>query len=105
MFSANNETTYFHNLCSEGLIPECRFGLGLNRNGSGTLTIGALNAGVSEGDLTVSPLKEEWFLLADIAMAGVSISDALVELDSGTTGVTGYEPGVPVHRIVAEIAF
>jgi hypothetical protein len=93
LFSGSGATPFFHNLCSQGLIPECRFGLALHTNATGSLTLGELDSDlVPRGDaaLTKVPLVMEWFAYGDVVLGGEYVfRDALLEFDSGTTGIVG----------------
>ncbi|KAI9644565.1 hypothetical protein NHQ30_006586 [Ciborinia camelliae] len=89
--SGSNSTPYFHNLCDQHLVSECRFGLALSTNGSGSLTLGALDTDlVSETSLTKVPIIQEWATFGDIAVNGKIVEkDALLEFDSGSSGIIG----------------
>ena len=93
MFSADNSTPFFNNLCEEQIISSCRFGLALNTNGTGSLTLGQVNDDLFEGNLTTTPIVEEWFTFGDIVNNGdVLATNATIELDSGTPNIVGYVP-------------
>ncbi|TVY71282.1 Aspartic protease, partial [Lachnellula suecica] len=92
IFSGSNSTLFFHNLCDQNLISECRFGLALEGDGTGTLTFGAIGNALQGGEqsLTRVPIIEEWFVGGDLAVNGSVIQrDLVVEFDSGTSGIIG----------------
>ncbi|EXJ72856.1 uncharacterized protein A1O5_04004 [Cladophialophora psammophila CBS 110553] len=89
-FAANNATSWFHNLCANGLVDECRFGLALNDANSGSLVVGTLDSGLFDGDLTKTPIAEEWFTYGDVVVGGQTLEkNAIVEFDSGSTTIVG----------------
>ncbi|PQE21908.1 aspartic protease precursor protein [Rutstroemia sp. NJR-2017a BVV2] len=93
LFSGSGATPFFHNLCAQNLIPECRFGLALHTNNTGSLTLGGLDSDLVPGGdtaLTKVPLVMEWFAYGDVVLDGEYVfRDALLEFDSGTTGIVG----------------
>jgi len=89
-FSGFNSTPLFHTLCNQRRVSQCRFGLALNINGSGTQVLGDLDTFLYDGSLSIAPILSEWFLAGDIAVGGNILQrDALIELDSGTATVIG----------------
>ena len=71
-------------------MPECRFGLALTANGTGSLILGKLDSSLYSGDLTVAPVLEEWAVFGDLAINGTVVArDLVVELDSGTATIVG----------------
>lgn len=75
---------FFHTLCAEHKVPECRFGLTFGRE-KGTQVLGRLDRSLFEGELTTTSILEEWVILADLAFNGKVIkNDITVLLDSGT---------------------
>lgn len=91
LFAANNATSFFHNLCEKSLVEECRFGIALDDAQNGSIVIGALDADLLDGDLTSSPIAEEWFTLGDVVVAGQTLEkDAVIEFDSGSATTVGY---------------
>ncbi|KAM3074119.1 hypothetical protein ACMFMG_003059 [Clarireedia jacksonii] len=92
-FSGSGATPFFHNLCEQGSIEECRFGLALHTNDTGSLTLGGLDFNLVPGGnaaLTKVPLVLEWFAYGDIVLDGKYVfKDAPLEFDSGTTGIVG----------------
>lgn len=89
-FAADNATSWFHNLCDERLVDDCRFGLALDNATSGSLVIGSVDDDLLDGNLTTSPLLEEWFTYGDIVVAGQTVEkDAVIELDNGSFAIVG----------------
>ncbi|OQU97789.1 hypothetical protein CLAIMM_03674 [Cladophialophora immunda] len=89
-FAADNATSWFHNLCENDLVDECRFGLALSDAASGSLVVGTLGSGLFDGNLTTTPIAEEWFTYGDIVVGGQTLEkDAIVEFDSGSAAVVG----------------
>lgn len=91
-FSGTNSTPFFHNLCEQNLVSECRFGLQLDSNGTGSLTLGGVADGIPGGEknLTKVPIIEEWFIAGDLAVNGKIVqSDLVIEMDSGSSGIVG----------------
>ncbi|PQE24537.1 aspartyl protease protein [Rutstroemia sp. NJR-2017a WRK4] len=103
LFSGSGATPFFHNLCAQDLIPECRFGLALQTDATGSLTFGELDSDLVPGGdaaLTKVPLVMEWFVYGDVVLDGEYVfRDALLEFDSGTTGIVG-----PISAISALFA-
>lgn len=88
--SGFNSTPFFHNLCAEGHVKECRFGLALKTNGTGKMVLGEADKNLYKGELSVAPIIEEWFLSGDVAFNGQVIApNAFIELDSGTANIIG----------------
>lgn len=78
------ESTFFHTLCAQHRVSECRFGLTLGRD-KGTQVLGSLDKSLFEGELTTTPILQEWIISADLAFDGKRImTDLIVLLDSGT---------------------
>ncbi|KIX05814.1 uncharacterized protein Z518_03786 [Rhinocladiella mackenziei CBS 650.93] len=89
-FAANNATSYFHNLCEENLVDDCRFGIALDNATAGSFVIGTLDDDLFDGDLTTSPLVEEWFTYGDVVVGGQTLEgDAIIEFDSGSAAIVG----------------
>ncbi|KIY00385.1 uncharacterized protein Z520_04070 [Fonsecaea multimorphosa CBS 102226] len=90
-FAADNATSWFHNLCDSNLVDECRFGLALNDATSGSLVVGTLDNDLFDGNLTTTPIAEEWFTYGDVVVGGQTLQkDAIVEFDSGSAAIVGY---------------
>ena len=88
--SGFNETPFFQSLCDEGHVAECRFGLALKTDGTGKMILGEADKSLYNGELSVAPVLEEWFLKGDVAVNGkVIAADALMLLDSGTANIIG----------------
>lgn len=81
---------YFHSLCDQGQLDQCRFGITLGDNGTGTQVLGALDKSLFEGRLTTTEIVYEWFMYADIALDDHIIAkNAPIELDTGTATIIG----------------
>lgn len=86
----NNSTSFFETLCTQGQVEECRFGLALKSDNSGSLVMGELATGLFDGNLTVSPILAGWVVSGDLAVNGTIVGkDQVVELDSGTATIVG----------------
>ncbi|KAJ5339140.1 acid protease [Penicillium brevicompactum] len=80
----NLESTFFHTLCAQHKVSECRFGLTLGRE-KGTQVLGTLDKSLFEGELVTTTILQEWIISADLAVDGKIIqNDVIVLLDSGT---------------------
>lgn len=89
--SAFNGTPWFQNLCDQQKVPECRFGLAFNTDGTGTQILGFLDQSRFPGSLTVAPLIDEWVLYGDVALNGKVIEpNRNLFTDSGTTTIQGF---------------
>ena len=98
--STSNSTPFYQSLCTKGPISDCRFGLEVATDGTGTLTFGGVPP--KYGSLSTAPtfyrpspdnstdLNYEWFLSGDVAIGGLTIlSDIGMILDSGSPGISG----------------
>lgn len=82
-------------------MAECRFGLALSPNGTGDLVMGKVDNDLFDGNLTIAPIMEEWFLQGDIVFKGETLStNAVIELDSGSATITGYVLIATQHFVV-----
>jgi pepsin A len=82
--SLDGASPFFHSLCAQHKVSECRFGLVLGCD-RGTQVLGRLDKSLFEGELTTTSIVQEWIIFADLAFNGnVFRKDVLVELDSGT---------------------
>jgi hypothetical protein len=85
-----NSTSFFQSLCNQQVVTECRFGLVLTSNGTGTQILGELDSSLYNGNLVVTPVLEEWVVSGDLAINGTIFArDLVVELDSGTATIVG----------------
>jgi pepsin A len=88
--SGFNSTPFFHTLCAENAVKECRFGLALKQDGTGKMVLGEADKNLYKGELSVAPIIEEWFLTGDVALNSQVIApNAFIELDSGTANIIG----------------
>jgi cathepsin D len=99
-----NYTTWFQNLCAQGDVPECRFGLALGTNGIGTQVIGELDASMYKGKLHSYPLLGgfQWTVAANITHLGKVVDRNLsIIFDSGTANIVG--PTEIVRELFLEV--
>ncbi|KAJ5123149.1 acid protease [Penicillium atrosanguineum] len=99
--SFHGAAPFFHSLCQQGQVADCRFGITLWEDGKGTQVLGALDKSLFKGELTTaSVVIQEWALYADIALDNKIIkSNALVELDTGTATVIGpFEEVIEIFK-------
>lgn len=86
--SAFNGTPWFQNLCDQKKIPQCRFGLAFNTDGTGVQVYGFDDSTRYKGNLTVVPTVDEWIIYGDVVVNGKVIElDRNLFTDSGTTTV------------------
>lgn len=83
-------TPFFQHLCDEGQVDECRFGLGLETSGTGSLSLGGVDRSLLSGDMATAPIYgQQWIIQGglplDILDVGVQQS---MFLDSGTSNVS-----------------
>lgn len=89
-FPGPDATAWVETLCREGDLSECRFGLALNSNKTGSLVFGELESSIYKNDLVVVSSTESWTVKADIYVDGALYSsDIPVLLDSGTATIVG----------------
>jgi len=87
VLSTNN---WFNNLCAQGTLTACRFGLAFETDNTGVQYFGEVDTTRFSGALSVAPITDEWELLGDITANGkVIIKDANIITDSGTTVIFG----------------
>ena len=87
-------TPFFENLCAQGVVADCRFGLAFGTDGTGEQILGALDSGLFEGsNLTTVKAQDQWVVTADVYVGGEAgkrvASRQDVVLDSGTANVIG----------------
>jgi pepsin A len=96
-FPGRNATAFVETLCRDGDLSECRFGLALNSNKTGSLILGEVEPSLYENKLSVVPSSESWTVNADIYVDGsISNSDTSVVMDSGTATIVG-----PIDQVSA----
>lgn len=96
-FPGRNATAFVDSLCRDGDLSECRFGLALNSNKTGSLILGETEPSLYKNDLSVVPSSESWTVKADIYVDGsISHSDIAALLDSGTATIVG-----PIDQVSA----
>jgi hypothetical protein len=85
-----NVTSFFQTLCDQGQVDECRFGLALNANRTGTQVLGGLDTSLYLGPLAVTPTLTGWVNFGDVSVNGsVVATDLEIQMDSGTTDISG----------------
>lgn len=95
--SALNASSWFQDLCSQGSLDACRFGLALETDNTGVQYFGKVEYDRLAEPLSVAPVyvdsegvAQEWLVWSDIAVDGKVIEqDALIVTDSGTTVIFG----------------
>lgn len=88
--ASSNATPFFQSLCDQKKVSECRFGLALSDDGTGTQILGELDTSLYNGDLVVAPIIENWVLFGDLVVGGEVLErDMPIELDSGTATIVG----------------
>ncbi|KAE8445245.1 hypothetical protein EG329_013617 [Mollisiaceae sp. DMI_Dod_QoI] len=87
----DNSTSFMQSLCTQGKVSDCRFGLALEDENTGSLIMGELDTEMYTGNLTVAPIYiTGWATLMDLAVNGTIVAqDLTVELDSGTATIVG----------------
>ncbi|KAF8857221.1 acid protease [Acephala macrosclerotiorum] len=92
----DNSTSFMQSLCTQGKVSECRFGLALENENTGSLILGELDTEKYTSDLTVGPIYLTcWATIMDLALNGTVVThDLTVELDSGTATIVGPIEGV-----------
>ncbi len=89
-FDQNISKPYFHSLCEQEVVSECRFGLALTKNKTGTQVLGELATDLFAGNLTIAPIITEWVTAGDLTIENKAFAkDLIIELDSGTATVVG----------------
>jgi pepsin A len=90
VLSGFHSTPYFHSLCAEGGVKECRFGIAVGTKGKGKMILGGVDRGLFKGDITVAPILQEWYLFGDVIVNNNIVSqNALILLDSGSSTLIG----------------
>ena len=81
---------FFQSLCDQGAIEDCRFGLALGTNGTGTQILGGIEGDLFEGTLVETPVNpNEWMFSGGIAVNGnISVTNQTIVADSGTANVS-----------------
>ncbi|KAG6000132.1 hypothetical protein E4U54_001537 [Claviceps lovelessii] len=90
--SALGETPFIHNLCDQGALSACRFGLALHTNLTGDIYYGALPTDLLAHDLVSAPIHREWTIRDALALTldGKTIRPSVnISTDSGRAVVLG----------------
>lgn len=81
---------WFLNLCADRTFPECRFGLALKTDDTGTQYLGGLEEDSFKGELSTTPIEDQWITWGDVTFNGqVFERDARMLTDSGTAVIFG----------------
>ncbi|KAK1254824.1 hypothetical protein MKX08_008819 [Trichoderma sp. CBMAI-0020] len=84
-------TPFFQHLCDEGQVDECRFGLGLETSGTGSLTLGGVDRPLLSGGMATAPISgQQWIIEGGLPsdMLDVGVQQSMF-LDSGTSNIIG----------------
>ncbi|CZR62087.1 uncharacterized protein PAC_11984 [Phialocephala subalpina] len=98
-----NSTSFMQSLCTQGKVSECRFGLVLENESTGSLILGELDTEMYTGDLTVGPIYlTGWAAMMDLAINSTIVAkDLTVELDSGTATIVGrVTPSIGIQGVL-----
>ncbi|KAK6207694.1 hypothetical protein QIS74_12775 [Colletotrichum tabaci] len=88
--SGLNATTFFHQLCDQGTVKECRFGLAFKGDGTGVQVLGEVDETLFSGSLAKATIKDEWLVQGDVRVGEqVVVKDQKILMDSGTANVVG----------------
>ena len=81
---------WFAQLCSEGEVDECRFGLAYGTQGKGEQVFGGIETDLFEGELSRAPVSgHQWYLQGSVISNGEALfKNKTIVLDSGTAGVS-----------------
>ena len=82
---------FFHNLCNQSQVEECRFGLAFGTSGEGKQILGGVDHSLFKGDLTSVPLSldEQWYIPGALTANGKTIfENQTMFTDSGTINVS-----------------
>lgn len=82
--------SFFANLCNQGALAACRFGLALKTDKTGTFHYGTVATSEFSGSLVTVPIQDQWTISGDITVNGqVQQSGVSIATDSGTTVIFG----------------
>lgn len=88
--SGLNATTFFHQLCDQGTVKECRFGLAFKGDGTGVQVLGEVDEALFSGSLAKATIKGEWLVQGDVRVGEhLVVKDQKILMDSGTANVVG----------------
>ncbi|OLN85417.1 Gastricsin [Colletotrichum chlorophyti] len=83
-------TPFFHQLCEQGTVRECRFGLALKSDGTGVQLLGQVDETLASGPFAKATIKTEWAVRGDVRVRGQAVAqNQVLILDSGTANVVG----------------
>ena len=92
-------TPFFSNLCNNGVVAACRFGLAFKTDGTGTQVLGSVDTTLFSGSLTTARISSPWTTSGDVAVGNTVIArQQTVLLDSGTSNVIG--PTAQVKKLL-----
>ncbi|TQN71643.1 Pepsin A, partial [Colletotrichum shisoi] len=83
-------TPFFHQLCDQGTVKECRFGLAFKGDGTGVQVLGEVDQTLFSGSLAKATIKDEWLVLGDVGVEGHLVAqNQTILVDSGTVNIVG----------------
>ncbi|TID02439.1 Lysosomal aspartic protease [Colletotrichum higginsianum] len=83
-------TPFFHQLCDQGTVKECRFGLAFKGDGTGVQVLGEVDETLFSGSLAKATIKGEWLVGGDVRVGEqLVVKNKTMLLDSGTANVVG----------------
>lgn len=82
-------TPFFQDLCNQGAVRECRFGLAFQTSGKGTQVLGGLDHALVSGELSRANSNADWDTTGSVAINGTTLllQNETFLLDSGTANV------------------
>jgi len=95
-FQGNSSTllgssNWFQSLCDSHTFDECRFGLALGTDDTGTQYLGGVAKDSFVGEMSTVPISEPWTTWGDIVYNGTVFDrGARMFTDSGTAVIFGY---------------
>ncbi|GJC96157.1 hypothetical protein ColKHC_04983 [Colletotrichum higginsianum] len=87
-------TPFFHQLCDQGTVKECRFGLAFKGDGTGVQVLGEVDETLFSGSLAKATIKGEWLVGGDVAklFETAGIQAVNLSLPGCTKVMTGHYP-------------
>ncbi|KAG5927796.1 hypothetical protein E4U42_001765 [Claviceps africana] len=86
------DATFISNLCKQGALMSCRFGIALRTDQTGQLYYGAIAVDILATDIVIVPTRGSWYIsrLTSLTVNGKTIqADIDVSVDSGTSVIYG----------------
>lgn len=83
-------TPFFQQLCDQGAVRSCRFGLAFGTDGTGTQVLGGLDRTLYQGELATAGSNVNWMLRGSVAINNTTVvqQNVPILLDSGTANVS-----------------